>query len=67
MKKQEVGSLRKGEKAMDLACGSQLENDDKLLKPKQDLRWRMEEESNFDMMHGVMIYFSNNSFLLYSL
>lgn len=29
VKKQEVGALRKGEKAMGLACGSQLENDEK--------------------------------------
>ena len=57
MKNWEVGVLSKGEKAaMELVCGSQLENNKKLLNLKQDLRWAMEEESNFAMMYGVMIY-----------
>ena len=56
MKNREVGVLSKGEKVMELVCGSQLENNKKLLNLKQDLRWAMEEESNFAMMYGVMIY-----------
>ena len=38
MKNQEVGALRKGEKVMEMACGSQLEKDGQFLKPKQDSR-----------------------------
>lgn len=55
MKNQEVGVLRKGEKGMELDYGSQLAKDKKHSKPKQDLRWAMEEKSNFGMMYDVMI------------
>ena len=56
MKNLEVGALGKGEKVMELVCGSQLERFENFFKTKQDLRWSMEERSNFSLMCGVMIY-----------
>ena len=53
---EEVGALKKGEKVMEWACGSQIEKDEEVLEPRQDLRLETREESNFGMMCVVMIY-----------
>ena len=53
---EEVGALKKGEKVVEWACGSQIEKNEEVLEPRQDLRLETREESNFGMTCVVMIY-----------